>query len=289
MTTSDREHRILSNSLTSFENTIKATVARGEVSVGCFLVSGSSFMAEALATQPLDWMVIDMEASHATREHLLHVLQALNAYPVTPIVRVPAHDRHHIESSLDFGARGIMAPKVDTAAQASHVANACFYPPKGNRGINCIRASGYYSLAKQYFEKANAAVVSIVQVESHESVENVYDIAAVRNVDVVFMGLGDLAASYGQHGIVTGGRMDDARKRVVAACRATGKIAGLFAHNVDAANQYAAEGFQFVAVGNEIKYVVMGLEYCLRKINRKRSPTGPAPNAQSTAEGQAKP
>jgi 2-keto-3-deoxy-L-rhamnonate aldolase RhmA len=257
------------NKLHDFDDKIKARIQAGDISVSCFLVSGSSFIAEAMAHQPIDWMIIDMEASHASKEDVLHILQALNAYDVTPIVRISSHDKHNVESCLDFGARGIMVPKVDTAEQANQVANACYFPPKGTRGINCIRASGYYLRAKQYFEEANGSITSVVQVESREGVENVFDIAAVPNVDIVFMGLGDLAASYGQNGVITGKLMEDARKRVIDACRESGKIAGIFAHNVESANQYASEGFQFVAVGNEIKYMSIGLTYSLNKINRK--------------------
>lgn len=258
------------NALHDFGNRIKAITARGEAAVGCFLVSASSYMAEVIANHRIDFMIIDMEASHASKEDVLHILQALTAYDVTAIVRVPFHEKHNIESSLDFGARGIMIPKVETADEAGTMANACYFPPRGTRGVNCIRATSYYSRAREYFEAANDSILSVVQVESCKGIDSVHDIACVPNVDVVFIGLGDLAAALGQNGVVTGRLMDDARKRVVDSCRQCGKIAGIFAHSVEAANQYIGEGFQFVAMGNEIKYVTLGLTYCLSKVIRRK-------------------
>lgn len=258
------------NLLHDLEDRVRAKARRGEPVLGAFLLSGSSYVAEAMAHHPLDWLLIDMEASHASARDLLHVLQALNAYPVTPVVRVPAHDKHAVEAALDLGARGIMVPKVDTREQAETAAGWCFYPPRGTRSVNCIRASGYYTRAKEYLERANEAVVAIVQVESAEGVENAPALAAVDTVDVLFVGPGDLAASYGQAGVVTGARMDAARKRVVEACRRHGKIAGIFAHSVESARQYLDEGFRFVAVGNDVKYLSAGLSLCLDPLRRAR-------------------
>lgn len=254
------------NELHDLENRLKKRTAADGCAIGSFLLSGSAFVAEVMASQALDWMVIDMEASHASKEDLLHVLQALNAYRMTPIVRVPAHDAHYVESSLDFGAKGIMVPKVNTRAQAEAVTGACFYPPKGTRGVNCIRASAYYTRAAQYLKHANEATTAIVQIESAEAVENALDIARLPNVDALFLGLGDLAASLGQMGVVTGRLMDDARQRVLEACRLHGKIPGIFAHDVSAANQYLHEGFKLVAIGNDVKFLSVGLTFSLGKL-----------------------
>lgn len=257
------------NTLFDFNERIKTKMLRGEVSIGVFLLSANSFIAEAMANHPIDWMLIDMEASHASKEDVLHILQAINGYEVTPVIRVAEQSKHLIESCLDFGARGVMVPKIDTAQQAAEMSDACFYPPKGNRGINCIRASGFYLNAKQYFDKANDNILSILQIESKESISNIDGIAQTENADILFIGLGDLAASYGQNGNVSGRLMDEARAKVIEACKTHNKIPGIFAHSIDVANQYAGEGFRFIAIGNDIKFLHQGLTDSLMKIKVK--------------------
>src|SRR4028119_1538646 len=106
------------NNLFNLDGKLKTKMLNGEVSIGAFLLSANSFIAEAMANHPIDWILIDMEASHATKEDLLHILQALNAYNVTPIIRIAEQSRHLIESGLDFGARGIMIPKIENSVQA---------------------------------------------------------------------------------------------------------------------------------------------------------------------------
>jgi len=254
------------NNLHNLDNKIKTKINSGGVSIGVFLVSGSPFIAEAMANFPVDWMLIDFEASHITNENLLHILQAINGYEITPVVRVADQNRRMVEFCLDLGAKGVMIPKVDTAEQAAEVSNACYYQPKGNRGIGGIRASAFYTNTKEYLDKANDCILSIVQIESKESIANLDSIAGTANVEVLFMGLGDLAASYGQIGNVEGKLIDEARQKVVAACRKYNKIPGIYAHSIDVINQYIEEGFTFIAIGNEIKFISQGLADSLNKI-----------------------
>jgi len=85
---------------------------------------------------------------------------------------------------------------------------------------------------------------------------------------VLFWGLGDLAASYGKNGNIGGKLMDDARRKLVDACRKYNKIAGIFAHSNDVANQYIEEGYRFIGLGNDIKFLNQGLSDSLMRIKR---------------------
>jgi len=257
------------NNLHNLHNNIKAKINNGGVSVGVFLVSGSPFIAEAMANFPVDWMLIDLEASHATNENLLHVLQAISGYDITPVVRVADQNRHMIEFCLDLGAKGVMIPKVDTAEQAAEVSSSCYYPPKGNRGIGGIRASAFYTNTKEYLDRANDCMLSIVQIESKESIANLDGIGSTANVEILFIGLGDLAASYGQIGNVESKLIDEARQKVVAVCRKYNKIPGIYAHSIDVVNQYIDEGFTLIAIGNEIKFISQGFADNLNRIGLK--------------------
>ncbi|MFI5758508.1 HpcH/HpaI aldolase/citrate lyase family protein [Streptomyces sp. NPDC051569] len=221
--------------------------------LGIFLVTANSMLAELCGTVPLDWVVLDMEASPMTKHDALHMLQALSGSDCTPIVRVPYLDHHLIEHALDVGAAGVMVPKVDDARAAAAAAAACRFPPEGSRGLNPVRASGYFSDVPGYLAQANRTTVCMVQIESAEAVANAAAIAAVEGVDTLFMGMGDLACSLGQPGVLTGPAIDAARAEVLAAARAHGKQAGIFAYGPDLAEQYTQEGFDVIAFGNEVK------------------------------------
>lgn len=239
--------------LLNVNNGTKAKLDAGEKVFGIFLLSGSAMIAELCGTLPLDWLIVDMEASPVSKEGVMHILQALNGSNVTPMIRVASLDRHLVEHALDIGACAILIPKVENAEDAQQAAKFCRFPPVGCRGINPVRASGYFANVDQYLRLANDAMLCMVQIESVDAVSKANEIAGTPGVDVVFIGCGDLASSLGQPGIMTGEKMDRARQQILAATLGAGKVPGIFAYSLDLARQYATEGFQFIAIGNEIK------------------------------------
>ncbi|MFD0530491.1 HpcH/HpaI aldolase/citrate lyase family protein [Kitasatospora arboriphila] len=232
-------------------------------SLGLFLLSGSSMVAELCGTLPLDFTVLDLEASPMSKGDLLPMLQALTGSSCAPLVRVPYLHRHHIEHALDLGAASVMVPKVDTVEEARAAADACRYPPFGTRGVNPARASGWFHDLPGYLADAAKRTTCLVQIESPEAVAAADAIAAVPGVDGLFVGTGDLACSLGQPGVVSGPAMDRARAAVLAAARRHGQLAGIFAGGPEQARQYAAEGFDLIAVGNELALLRETLRHAL--------------------------
>lgn len=262
---------VLRHPLMNFSNELKQQLMAGDVKLGIFLVSASSTIAECCATRAIDWLIVDMEASAADRRELTQVLQALNGSQTAGMVRVTRNERHAIEAALDAGAYGLLVPKVDDASQAKDVVNSAYYPPLGKRGVNPIRCSGYFSDLPTYFKRANDLLLCMVQIESAEAVSNAEEIAATPGIDALFIGCGDLACDLGQPGNVVGPRMDEARARVMAACQAHNKIPGIFAYSRELAIEYMKEGFRFVAVGNDIKFLAAALENDLLVLHAARS------------------
>jgi len=240
-------------------NLVKQNLEKGNVSVGVFLLCNNSMIAEALAVLPIDWIIIDMEASVFSKEDVLHILQSVKGSSVTPMIRISEQNKHLIEFGLDLGAKGILIPKIDTKAQVQELIRYFYYPPKGIRGVNPVRVSNYFENLEEHFSIANDNVLSMVQIESKESVDEIDKIAQVSELDVLFIGCGDLASSFGQIGNVTGQKMDIARGKVLEACKKYNKIAGIFAYSTELANQYIEEGFKFIAIGNDIKFLKQGL------------------------------
>jgi 2-keto-3-deoxy-L-rhamnonate aldolase RhmA len=232
---------------------LQRAAAGGRAAYGFFTVTGESELVEAFAVVGADFTVLDMEAAPMAKRDLVHCLQALNGSACSGLVRVPWLETHYIEHALDLGAHGVVVPKVDSADQAGAAVAAAFYAPLGRRGINPVRASAYFTALERYLATANELTTLLLQIESGAAVEAVDEIAAVPGVSGLFIGPGDLAADYGHPGVVVGADMDRARAAVLAACRRNGIAAGIFAYDMDLAARYAAEGFQIIAIGNEIK------------------------------------
>lgn len=223
------------------------------VAIGLFLVTGDAMVAEACGFIDLDWVVIDMEAAPMTKVDALHQIQALASSACFQIIRVPTLDRHLIEHALDIGAHGVLVPKVETRAEAEALVDAAYFPPLGRRGVNPIRASGYFSNLERYFGDVNDRTTCAVQIETVGGLAAVDEIAAVPGIDIVFIGTGDLASSLGWPGRPDAPEVRAACARICAATVAQGKIPGIFAYSDELAAAAAAEGFRFIGLGNEIK------------------------------------
>jgi len=245
--------------LTTISNAVIEKMENNTTSFGLFLVSGSALIAECCATHGIDWLVIDMEASPASRETMVQCLQALNGSAVAGLVRVATHERQLIEAALDSGAKGIVIPKVDTSSQARHIVESSYYPPLGSRGLNPIRCSAYFSNLETYIPNANKNTMCIVQIETAMGVENCHEIAAIDGIDCLFIGCGDLSMSLGCTGDMSNPAMRAAMQRVLEACTVHKKMPGIFAYSKELALEYKKMGFKFVAIGNDIKFMNMGI------------------------------
>src|SRR3546814_2690268 len=87
-------------------------------------------------------------------------------------------------------ATGIIAPKIETEAEARLLAAACRFPPVGQRSmIARIPQTGFVRSPVNEFVKAeNQKVVVQVLIESSLGVENIDSIAAVEGVDIIAVG-----------------------------------------------------------------------------------------------------
>ncbi|GIE86817.1 4-hydroxy-2-oxovalerate aldolase [Actinoplanes regularis] len=222
-------------------------------SFGLFQLWAEPGVAELYAMAGLDFVVIDMEAGALDRAAVMRIVQALHGHDISVLVRLAAHDRPAIEHALDIGADGVLVPKVESADEARAVAEAAKFPPLGRRGVNPVRASGYFADVPGYLAGANDSTLCLVQIESAAAAAVASDIAAVPGIDGLFIGMGDLAMDLGQPGVMTGDRVDTIRAAVLKAASENGIVAGIFAYTEDLARSYRDEGFEVIAVGNEIK------------------------------------
>lgn len=156
--------------------------------IGAWANLASSLVAEAIAAIGFDWLLIDAEHGPNDVPSVLAQLQAVAAYPVVPVVRIPNHDASLIKRYLDIGAHNLLVPMVDSAAQATAIVEASRYPGAGIRGVGAgLARASRWSLQGDYLQTANASVRLIAQIETESGLENLDAIMAVAGVDAVFL------------------------------------------------------------------------------------------------------
>lgn len=228
---------------------------------GMWVCSGSPLVAEICAGAGLDWLLIDMEHSPNGLESVLAQLQAVAAYPMTTVVRVPIGDAVMLKQVLDLGAQNILVPLVSSAAEAEALVRAVRYPPRGVRGVgSALARSARWNRVDDYLADADAHVSLFVQIETAAGVDAAAEIAAVDGVDGVFVGPSDLAASMGLLGRQGHPDVVAAATRALNAAAVAGKPAGVNAFDPAVARAYLDAGARFVLVGSDVTLLARGSE-----------------------------
>src|SRR4051812_23393601 len=226
-----------------------------------WVCTGSPLVAEICAGSGLDWLLVDMEHSPNGLESVLAQLQAVAAYSVTPVVRVPVGDVVTIKQVLDLGAQNLLVPMVSSVAAAEAVVQAVRYPPRGRRGVgSALARSARWNRVGGYLEDADEHVSLFVQIETAEGVAAADAIAAVDGVDGVFVGPSDLAASMGLLGRQGHPDVVAAVHRTFDAVRGAGKPVGVNAFDAALARSYVDAGASFVLVGADVALLARGSE-----------------------------
>ena len=247
---------------------LKERIRRGALVVGTWITINSPDVVDALSEIPLDWMVFDLEHGPLDVSSLEVLLMPLRNSKVAPLARVPWNDHVWIKRVLDLGVEGVVAPWVNTKADAEALVRYSSYPPRGMRGAGPRRASRYGLKLREYIEGFERERVLVAQIETREAVEKVDEILSVEGIDVAFIGPLDLSFSLGIPLELGHERLREAIGRVLRACEKHGVAPGIYASTPEEALARAEEGFKFIAISMDINALIDYYRRALEKLGR---------------------
>ncbi len=240
-------------------NRVKRLLKSGKPAVGTWLSLGSLTAARFLARSGFDWLTVDIEHSLVGIETAVHMWGAIADAGCTALARVPSNRHDHIKRVLDNGGHGIVVPMVNTRQEAADAVAACLYPPRGNRSVGgSVHALNFGATAADYYAKVDDELLVVLQCEHIEAVKNFDAVYSVGNVDAVFVGPNDLAASMRDaNGTPPTPEVFQATlAEILAGCKRLGVAPGIHTFSAEDAKTRIAEGWQFIAVGSELKFMV---------------------------------
>jgi len=212
-------------------------------------------VAEALAREAFDAVVLDMQHGALDFDGASRSILAVALAGLPAIVRVPVGDFPTASRLLDAGAAGVIAPMINSRADAERFVSFTKFPPLGERSWGPRAALPLSGLdAPDYFSAANAMAKTIVMIETRAALDALDDILAVDGVDGVFIGPADLsiALSGGRRSEPRGPSLLAAAGEVVGRARAHGKFAGMFCFDGADAGAMAALGFKLCSVSSDL-------------------------------------
>ena len=237
--------------------------------VGTVVTIGSPVIAEIMAIAGWDYIWFDLEHTPMGLETLQAMLQATNGYDVATIVRVAGNDEVLIKRVLDLGPEGIIVPLVNSAEDARQAIRFLRYPPQGIRGAGLGRAQGYgESGSGNYFDEANRRLAFIAQIEHIDAVNAIDDILAVDGVDACFLGPLDMSGSMGLLGQTSHPRVEEAERRVLAACQKAGISCGIMTMSPQQATDRLRQGYRTIGLGIDVDTIMGGAVAAVKAVDK---------------------
>jgi 4-hydroxy-2-oxoheptanedioate aldolase len=227
-------------------------------------------VAENIARAGFSAAVIDQQHGLWDTATTLAAIGGINHAGSAPIVRVPLGDFGGAARMFDFGAEGIIAPMINSAADARAFVAATKYPPLGERSVGAHRAAAMAGLPDQrpYLKEANDITITMAMIETRAAMSNLDAIAATPGIDMLFVGPSDLSM-----GLTDGKTLDPhspeveaALDQILAACKQAGKIPGLFCIDAERALATAKRGFRFLTIGSDLGFLRAGVAEQLNKL-----------------------
>lgn len=251
---------------------LKKMMEQRECTFGSWITLTEPAIAEIMARQGFDWLVVDMEHSAITLDVAQNLIRVIELCGCTPFVRVGDNDPHLIKRVMDAGAHGVVVPMVNSANDARRAVEAVRYPPYGRRGVGLARAQGYGMSFEEYKRWNELESIVVVQIEHIHAVENIAEILDVDGVDGFIVGPYDLSGSLGHPGKFEHPLVQDALKKVVDESRKRNALAGfhVISPDGDEVLKRRREGYRFLAISLDTLFIGQS---CRRLVQQVRLPS----------------
>lgn len=248
-------------------NAVKDMLKAGRTVIG---TSGSATGETAvLADAGFDFILFDTQHSPVEIKQLIPTIAAMRGKKAAPIVRVSDNRPDLICFALDAGARGIIAPMVNTKAEAEAMVRACKYYPEGGRSNAGVRGDwGDQPTYRDYLDTVNRDLVIIPMIETNQAIANIDEILSVPGIDVLLVGPSDLSIELGVPLDYPSDTYQAGLDRIASACKAHNVVPGMYfiPPQMDP-NFYVAKGFKFFTMP-WARWATDGIQQGLEGINR---------------------
>lgn len=248
------------------QNRLRQIWSEGKPVINGWCSIGAPFTAEAMAHCGWDCVTIDAQHGVIGYSEMVAMLQAISTTQTVPLVRVAWNAPGDVMEALDAGAYGIICPMISTREECQAFVGACRYPPLGYRSFGPTRAALYGGAG--YAAQANSEILAFAMIETAEGLENAEAIAATPGLDGVYIGPSDLSLALG--GPPDQDSQDPMRlaafDRILTACKAAGRKAGVHTTSPAYSRQMIERGFDLVTVGADLGYLMAGARRDVREM-----------------------
>lgn len=253
---------------------LRAMMKSGKACVGIFAVTASPAMVEAIGYSGLDFVIIDCE--HAALSpygtELEECVRAAYAADITPIVRVTENEKGMILKALNFGAKGVIVPHVNTKEDAEKLVRAARYAPEGRRSsAPPVRAAKYgFTPFPEFAKQQNKENLVIPLIEEKEAAqERLSEIIGVKGLDVIFYGPFDLSVTLGLEGVCDHPTIWKGLDETVRLSKAKGLPVANLCWDIASAAESIKRGALMIAMSVDMVIFRQGLQALMARVEKE--------------------
>lgn len=238
----------------------------GEPLVAAWCGMPEPLVAENVARAGFDAVVLEVQHGLHDTASVMRGITAINFAGKPAIVRIPVGDNGTASRVLDMGAEAVIAPMINTVAEATAFVAAMKYPPIGERSWGPSRVLALRGTeAQAHLAGDNGVSLAFAMIETRRALDALDDILAVEGLDGVFVGPSDLSVSLSNGARVAPGdpAIDATLRKITERAQAAGKLSAIYSPNPERARQFRALGFQLVALGADHAYLTNGAKAML--------------------------
>ncbi len=255
----------------STRNLVRSRLSAGECVVGLTVTTNNLETTALAARLGFHFLWVEMEHSPVSLETLRGIVLVTRGFDTAVFARVPTAELWTAKRVLDLGVSGVIFPFVSDEARARTAAQACRYPPAGSRGSGAGLAASTWFEPGNYYDSADAQMMTICIIEEQRALAHIDAIAATPGIDVIFIGTSDLSFSLGLRGRQDDPLLQEAINTIVDAARRHKKFLGRPAGSAEQILRFREHGFQFFQSVTELGLIQLGASEILHPLGIKPS------------------
>lgn len=233
---------------------LRARIRSGERVFGTFFKLNCMDAAEIIGNAGFDFIIVDTEHGNFSPVDVSNIIRAADSVDMSSVVRVRSASDEDVLHALDSGADGVQIPSITNIELAKTVCASAKYFPEGTRGLSMTQRSAHFGAWNQsqpYTEYANERSLVVVHVENMEMASRIEELCDIPQIDVVFIGPGDLSQSLGVPGKLDDPRVLETIDTLISKILSKGKGAGMFCGNTAAVKKYLAMGVNYILYSSD--------------------------------------
>jgi 4-hydroxy-2-oxoheptanedioate aldolase len=225
---------------------------------------------EIVAKQGFEAVTLDMQHGGHHEDSVLRGLLPIRQAGKHALVRIPVGRFDMASRALDFGAEAVIAPMVNSAADARLFAAAMKYPPMGERSWGPTYGFPRHGKGDfaEWLRDSNKRTLAFAMVETRAAFAALDEILDTPGIDGIFVGPSDFSIAWSNGSTInpTLESMMEAIASIAERTRKAGKHVAIYVIDPAITGRFVSMGFRLFAMGSEHALIKLGAETLLKSV-----------------------